>query len=487
LETKSSDFVPKAHVIVIHMRSTTKAVGYLRQSKRKLDSISFDIQQTAIEDHCQRNGLELVAVHGDEGISGLKGVDQRPGMQAALEDLKTGKAEVLVVWKFSRVSRNRLHQAMILQELKDLGAGIQAATEPIDTSSAAGQFGMDVLLSLAQMEATQRGEVWKESHESRLRRGLHPQHRQFFGYDKDAQLGYVPNAEADLVRECYRKYLAGAGFKTIGYWLDEQGSQQPLGKPWNMVSVRRMMDNPIYVGKINFRGEEHPGSHEPLISEETWAAYKRSRTDRAVIPPRTKASPYWLAGVVKCEICGGAMGRNGGSSGIQYLMCNTRRRGSAECPGNSIRQGDVDYYVAMWLYARMGELAGQLPSDDAALQAARDEVAKAEVALDEAKKERARLQLLAVRLGWSDDEVKDAMDEVARSIQDSQNQLDLARAKIGGFVSPQDDLELLGQGIDLLGEGQHGEEQFRAAVKRTVGKVVISPKGTEPRISVLSS
>lgn len=453
-----------------------RAVGYLRQSKRKLDSISFDIQQSAIEDHCRSNNLELVAVHGDEGISGLKGIDERPGMQAALTDLKTGKGEVLVVWKFSRVSRNRLHQAMILQELKDLGAGIQAATEPIDTSSAAGQFGMDVLLSLAQMEATQRGEVWKESHESRLRRGLHPQHRQFFGYDKDRERGYIPNDAADLVRECYRKYLAGVGFKAIGYWLDEQGSQQPLGKPWNMVSVRRMMDNCIYVGRINFRGQEHPGAHEAIISEETWQAYRRARAQRATIPPKTKASPHTLSGVVKCGHCGGAMGRNRGGKNTIYLMCNTRRRGSSDCPGNSILERDVDAWVAQWLYGHMTSLSENLPSDSAALEAARAEVTRAEERLKQAQEERAKLQLMAIRLDWSDEEIKDAMVEVARSVQDSQNQLDLARASLGGFRPAQDDLAILERGLDLLGEGPEAEEQYRAAIRRTVGKVVIAPR-----------
>lgn len=457
--------------------SKQRAVGYLRQSKRKLDSISFDIQQSAIEEHCRRNNLELVALHGDEGISGLKGVDQRPGMQAALEDLKTGKAEVLVVWKFSRVSRNRLHQAMILQELKDLGAGIQAATEPIDTSSAAGQFGMDVLLSLAQMEATQRGEVWKESHESRLRRGLHPQHRQFFGYDKDPKVGYLPNDEADLVREAYKRYLGGQGYKSIAYFLQEAGTVQPLGGSWDTVNVRRTLDNPIYAGKLRFRGQDHPGAHEALISEETWQAYKRARAERSTVSPRTKSSSYWLSGIIFCGRCGSAMGVNYGSGRkIAYRMCNSRRRGSSICEGNSIKQDPIDDYVGLWLAGRVDQLATQLPSDDEALQAARDAVTKAEADLDEAKSQRTKLQLMAVKMDWSDQEVEDAMAQVTESILVAQNELDLARAQIGGFVSPTDDLGLIERALEILGDGQGGDEMFWAAVKRTVGKVVILPK-----------
>lgn len=459
-----------------HEPRKQRAVGYLRQSKRKLDSISFDIQQSAIEEHCRRNGLELVAVHGDEGISGLKGIDQRPGMQAALGDLKTGKAEVLVVWKFSRVSRNRLHQAMILQELKDIGARIQAATEPIDTSSAAGQFGMDVLLSLAQMEASQRGEVWKESHDSRLRRGLHPQHRKFFGYDKDPLVGYTPNAEADLIREAYRKYISGAGFTSLAQWLNAQGTKPLIGSTWNQVSVRRLMDNPIYVGRINFRGEEHPGSHEALISEEVWQAYRKSRTERATVPPRTKSSPHWMSGVIKCGICGQAMGRQKGGSGIVYRMCNSIRRGSGNCPGNSIRESEVDAYVALWLYARMDELTKLLPSEDEALEAARQAVASAEAKLDGFKGERARLMRLAASMDWSPEETKEAMAGLAGDLQDSQKEVDLARASLGSFVTPQDNLELLGRAIELLGEDQQGDEQWIDAMRRAVGKIIIAPR-----------
>lgn len=456
-----------------------RAVGYLRQSKRKLDSISFDIQRAAIEEHAKRNNLELVAVHGDEGISGLKGIEQRPGLRQAMDVIRQGGASILLVWRFSRVSRNRLHQAMILQELKELKAGIQAAMEPIDTSTSAGAFGMDVLMSLAQMEATQRGEGWKEAHDARLRQGLPPQGRRVFGYRRDRRGYEVHQEEAALVREAYRMFLAGNGFPTIAQWLSSQGSAHYLGASWDKTNVKTMMDNPFYSGRLRFRGEQHKGSHEPLIEEETWQAYLARRRERAALAPRAKAGKsFWLSGLVKCGICGASMTRQkgGGSPGIFYLMCSTKRRASSKCPGNSVRMGEAEAYVVHWLYAHMDELGGQLPSEDEAIQAAREVVKKAEERLEQAKSERTKLQLAAVRFDWSDDEVNDAMDEVTRAILEVQNELDLARAQVGSFVSPQSDLELLGRGIELLGEGQQADEQWRQVIQRVLGKVVVAPR-----------
>ena len=63
-----------------------KAIGYSRVSTvgQAEDGVSLAVQAEKIRLHCERDDLELVAVHSDEGLSG-KRADNRPGLQTALD------------------------------------------------------------------------------------------------------------------------------------------------------------------------------------------------------------------------------------------------------------------------------------------------------------------------------------------------------------------------------------------------------------------
>jgi len=61
-------------------------------------------QLERIRAYCLANGLELVAIHEDAGLSG-KRADNRPGLQAALADV-CNRGGVLVVYSLSRLARS---------------------------------------------------------------------------------------------------------------------------------------------------------------------------------------------------------------------------------------------------------------------------------------------------------------------------------------------------------------------------------------------
>ena len=53
-----------------NLTMTIKAVGYIRQSRRKDSEASPESQRESIEAHCKANGWELVGFHEDIGVSG---------------------------------------------------------------------------------------------------------------------------------------------------------------------------------------------------------------------------------------------------------------------------------------------------------------------------------------------------------------------------------------------------------------------------------
>jgi DNA invertase Pin-like site-specific DNA recombinase len=79
-----------------------------------------DAQRRAIEVWARTNGIQVVAWHADQGISGSSDLDDRPGLVAALAELRLLGAGVLVVAKRDRLARD-VYVAAICERAVDLG------------------------------------------------------------------------------------------------------------------------------------------------------------------------------------------------------------------------------------------------------------------------------------------------------------------------------------------------------------------------------
>lgn len=114
-------------------------VGYARVST--LD------QDTAMQlDALKRVGVRKI--FQDKG----SGVGPRPQLHVALSKLRP--ADTLVVWKLDRIARSLPDLLAIIQRLRDSGATIRSLTEPIDTSNPIGEFTLQILGAVAQLERT---------------------------------------------------------------------------------------------------------------------------------------------------------------------------------------------------------------------------------------------------------------------------------------------------------------------------------------------
>ena len=80
-----------------------RLVGYVRVS---LESEDPSNQRYSIIEYCARNGHQLIDVYEDIGISGASKPLDRPGFQKAIEVLKNGKADGLIVAALDRIARS---------------------------------------------------------------------------------------------------------------------------------------------------------------------------------------------------------------------------------------------------------------------------------------------------------------------------------------------------------------------------------------------
>ena len=64
---------------------------------------------------------------------------------------------------------------------------------------------------------------------------------------------FKPDENAKYVREIFSLYLQGEGFTEIARHLNERGVFNRKGKPWRGESIKRILQNEVYVGDVRFQ------------------------------------------------------------------------------------------------------------------------------------------------------------------------------------------------------------------------------------------
>jgi site-specific DNA recombinase len=129
-----------------------------------------------------------------------------------------------------------------------------------------------------------------------------------------------------------------------------EGKRVAGGKAWDKDAVRRILTNVTYLGKVLYHGEVFDGQHEVIIDQETWDAVQRLLRDHAGVKERRdRTSGALLGGLLRCGICGQAMGHHFAvKKGRRYgsYVCQTiQKQGAAACPGSRVPLRELEGFV----------------------------------------------------------------------------------------------------------------------------------------------
>jgi DNA invertase Pin-like site-specific DNA recombinase len=131
------------------VRKVRRAVLYLRVST---DDQTVENQRLALEANCDQRSWEVVQIYADNGISGSKGRDKRPGLDALLKDAVRGKFDVVLTWAMDRLGRSLLDLLTTLNELEAANIGLVLHQQAIDTTTPAGRMFFQVTGAFAEFE-----------------------------------------------------------------------------------------------------------------------------------------------------------------------------------------------------------------------------------------------------------------------------------------------------------------------------------------------
>jgi len=141
----------------------TRVVGYVRVSTegQAEEGVSLAAQREKLRAYAVAADLELVAIREDAGVSAK--TLARPGLQAALEDLKAGRAEALLVAKLDRLTRSVRDLGSLLEGYFASRFSLLSIADSVDTRTAGGRLVLHVLASVAQWEREAIGERTRDA------------------------------------------------------------------------------------------------------------------------------------------------------------------------------------------------------------------------------------------------------------------------------------------------------------------------------------
>jgi len=224
-----------------------KAVTYLRVSgKGQVDGDGFPRQRERIYKWSESNGYRIDHEYRDEGVSGTKDLEDRPGMAEMLDRLESNGVNVVLVENTSRLARDLIVQEIILNQLREIGIqvfevdGGNELTKDGNTDPTAA-LTRQILGAVSQFEKTVLVLKLKAARDRKSLPGKRIEGRKPFGHSP---------AEAATLRrmaQLRRKPRKGTrlSYQKIAAQLNAEGRSTRTGKPWVRQTVERILSRPL--------------------------------------------------------------------------------------------------------------------------------------------------------------------------------------------------------------------------------------------------
>jgi site-specific DNA recombinase len=136
--------------------------AYVRVSLEREGMLSPELQMIAVTEHCRQCGYEICPA--DRRPRPVRSVLETAASREAIGTIEADQADVIVVWRWSRVTRNRLDWAMAVDGVDQAPGQLESATEGFDTTTSTGRFARGMLAEFAAFESDGMGGVWREVH-----------------------------------------------------------------------------------------------------------------------------------------------------------------------------------------------------------------------------------------------------------------------------------------------------------------------------------
>ena len=113
-----------------------------------------------------------------------------------------------------------------------------------------GELLLTLLASFAQEESRSIGDNIRWGVRRRFAEGIPNGHKPPYGYTWDGEMFRIIQAEGEIVKEIYRRYLAGESAYAIAKSLAGRGVTGRQGRPIEQTTVKDILSNCSYTGTM---------------------------------------------------------------------------------------------------------------------------------------------------------------------------------------------------------------------------------------------
>jgi DNA invertase Pin-like site-specific DNA recombinase len=434
-------------------------------SDRHGDQLGVRRQLADCESLAERRGWVVVERYVDDDVSAYRG-KPRPEYERLCGDIEAGAIDAVAIYHSDRLHRHP----------RELEAFIDLCHAARLTNVASVSGDLDLTTHEGQLMARIQGAVAKKESDDKSRRILR-KHAELaergkvsgggsrpYGYEADKRT--LRPAEAEIVRECARRFLAGESLRSITADLNRRGVPAAGGGAWSQQSLRRMLGGARISGQ-----REHHG--EIVATKAEWPAIitaSQSRQIRATLADparRTSKEPrrYLLAGLLVCSHCGEKLVARPRAGGQRRYSC-VSGGGFAGCGKTAIKADDVEQFIAEAVLYRLDS-----PEVAAAVEG-RPKEPDAQRWYDQLEADQAQLEQLATAHG----ERQISFAEWMAAKKPVEQRMTLARKQLAHATRASALDQYVGRGDELREQWDSLDlSQQHAIVEAVVAHIVVGP------------
>jgi hypothetical protein len=447
---------------------------YARRSDESGDrERSIAEQITACRRWAEERGHRVVSIVEELG-SGVTGKD-RPGFVKLIEAAEKSPRDfdLIVTLDVSRFGRfDPDERGFWIHRLRVAGVEVAHVLDGEALAGPAGAVVGAVLQTAANDHSRKTGYKVALAQRAAVDRGVWPGGRAPFGYRRQRREGWdghgrrdtrlaVYEPEAKVVRRIFDLYVAGHGYVAVAGVLNEARTPCPRSSGWVHSTIAAILANRAYCGDlvrtpgarskfysatadgvvpVAERGEVEPivvrDAVPPIVSRETWEQARDIRDRRHAVPTGGGARRLGLlAGIARCEVCGGPLATHGttprGRARYRYSVCaRAHDRGDrGACAGVRVRTERLEAAVLTEVRAEAAKIDPKRIAAAVRRLHGHASEAKDEVSTLEAR--RRRLQERRRKLAISDDDdevVQGALRDISAEVRRLTDDIERARA-----------------------------------------------------------
>lgn len=233
---------------------------------------SLNAQKEQLTNYAKAMNYQIAGHYSDGGHSG--GNIDRPEIKRLINDIESKEIDVVIVVKLDRLSRNQRNTLYLIEDVFNKSeVGFISLQESFDTTTTFGRAMIGIISTFAQLERDTIYERMFMGRKERAKSGL-------YRGSSNVATGYTytdgklfVNDDADIVRDIFTSYVDGESASAIFTRLAREYGERIYGH--NMIV--RILENPIYIGKVKFDGEYYDGIHDPIISNDLFEAAQEKR------------------------------------------------------------------------------------------------------------------------------------------------------------------------------------------------------------------